>query len=109
MDIMIKAKYLDGYMRGYLNKEAATAIEPTMTPAEMLRHAVISEYEAVTQYEAIAKDLKDKDPGVAGVMRDIAKEERVHIGELMQLMQQLDPAFKPSILKGKEEVKGEAD
>lgn len=65
----------------------------TLDPGELARAVrldIIAEQEAIALYEAHA-DATD-DAAVAGVLRSIADEEKVHVGELQRLLERiLDP------------------
>lgn len=67
----------------------------------MLRRAIISEYEAIEQYESFANLLDDKT--IQNTLRDIAKEERQHVGELESLLAKILPKEQKQIEEGKNE------
>jgi rubrerythrin len=70
---------------------------------EILRLAIIGELDAVSLYEQLAETAKDDK--VKTTLLKIAKEEKTHVGELQQLLKELDPEYKKELKKGKEEVK----
>jgi rubrerythrin len=85
---------------------------PGMTPdrriskpelARALRQALAAEEEAIHLYEAIADATNNE--RVSKVLRNVADEERVHVGELQQLLEEILPDEKKLIEEGKEEVK----
>jgi hypothetical protein len=94
-------------------KEAAEFINPFpgMEPEEKfgnrelsrsLRVAIAAEHEAVHLYEAIAdatSNAKAKE-----VLQDIANEEKVHIGELQELLEGISKDEKEFLDEGREEV-----
>ena len=71
--------------------------------AQALRIDVASELEAIFLYEAHAMATDDK--LVQKVLRDIANEEREHIGELLALVRYLDPKVADALVEGQGEVK----
>lgn len=70
---------------------------------EILRLAIIGELDAVSLYEQLSETAKNEN--VKATLLKIAKEEKTHIGELQQLLKELDPEYKEELKKGKEEVK----
>lgn len=80
-----------------------------MSPQEMLnalRLDMISELEAIITYESQAAACDD--PVVSKLLRSVADEERVHVGELQRLIQYLDGRESELLAKGKSEVDTEA-
>jgi rubrerythrin len=67
-----------------------------------LRDAIIAEEGAIKQYETVA-DATDNDK-VKEVLQDIADEERVHVGELQTLLNDMLPDEKELLEEGYEEV-----
>jgi len=60
-----------------------------MTPAELaraIRLDIVAEQEAIALYEAHADAVGDVGPDAARVLRSIAEEEKVHVGELERLL-----------------------
>jgi rubrerythrin len=91
------------------NLENVESLE-TLTDRELtraLRDAIIAEESAIKQYEAVA-DSTDNER-VTRVLQDIANEERVHVGELMQLLAELLDDEDDFIEEGREEIKGEEE
>jgi uncharacterized protein len=77
----------------------------TMTIGELtrgLRLSQAAELEAVHLYEALA-DATDN-PLAAAVLRDIANEERVHVGEFQRLLSLLLPDEDAFLTQGAQEV-----
>lgn len=56
---------------------------------QILRTAIIAEYDAANLYEQMA--IQAADESVVKVLRDIANEEKVHIGEFEFLLEHVDP------------------
>jgi rubrerythrin len=70
-----------------------------------IRFMVAAEYEAVQMYEQLAEstgsELAQK------VLRDIAGEEKVHAGEFLRLLKELQPDEESFYRKGAREVEEE--
>jgi rubrerythrin len=76
-----------------------------LTDAELIRairFMVAAEYEATQLYMQLA-DSTDNKLAVA-VLKDIADEERVHVGEFLRLLRELAPDEKKFYAKGAGEV-----
>ena len=69
---------------------------------EMLRLAIQAEYDAVNLYEQMAETTKNSK--IKKTMLDIAREEKVHIGEFEELLRQLDREQERALSSGAEEV-----
>jgi len=67
-----------------------------------IRQALVSEHDAVAQYELQAEAADN--PEIQKVLRSIADEERVHIGELSHLLELLDSKEKDLYEKGQHEA-----
>ena len=52
-----------------------------------IRDAIIAEEGAINQYEAIVDATDNED--VKKVLQDVANEERIHVGELQELLNRL--------------------
>ena len=75
-----------------------------MTKAELIeavRKDIIGELDAINQYERHVS-LTD-DPRAKKVWQDIANEEKVHVGELFNLLVELDPVTAEAFKEGQEE------
>jgi rubrerythrin len=88
------------------NPFAGNTSDHKLTTEELIRSvrfAISAEYEAIQVYNQMAEatddDLAKK------VLIDIANEERVHAGELLTLLFQLDPDEEKFYTGGEEEVK----
>lgn len=71
--------------------------------AEALRHAIIAELDAVNLYLQFARATEDEK--IRKVFKDIAKEEKTHVGEFLALLLTLDPEQVSELKAGKEEIK----
>ena len=72
-----------------------------------LRDAIIAENGAIKQYEAVV-DACDN-PDVKEVLQDIADEEKVHVGELQELLRKLLPDEQEFLDDGAKEVEDSTD
>ena len=70
--------------------------------ARTLRLAIAAELDAVHLYELIVDATKDK--SVKKVLQDIANEEKVHVGELQELLKKFDDTDEGFLEEGKNEV-----
>ncbi len=93
-------------MRFFKHKKALLSdfnidINSTESPIlQMLRKAIISEYDAINLYEQFANNTTE----LKEFFLDLAREEKVHVGELETLLKEYDETHKEDIEKGKEEV-----
>lgn len=69
---------------------------------EVLRAAIIAELDAVSLYEQLAEITGNDD--IRKVFRDIAKEEKTHVGEFQTLLLRIDGEQAEELVKGKREV-----
>lgn len=79
-----------------------------LTKAELIRairFMVAAEYEAVQLYMQLAESIDNK--LAIEVLTDIADEERVHAGEFLRLLKELDPEEEKFYAEGAEEVETE--
>jgi rubrerythrin len=67
-----------------------------------LRDAIIAEEEAIKQYETIADAAGDE--CVRSVLQDLSNEEKVHVGELQELLRILLPDEQKFLDEGAKEV-----
>ena len=77
--------------------------ETKITVAQALRTAIMAELEAINLYEELASRIEDE--GIRKVFLDIAREEKTHVGEFLQLLLQVDSEQVEELEKGKQEVK----
>jgi rubrerythrin len=76
-----------------------------LTDAELIRairFMVAAEYEATQLYMQLAESTDNK--LAVAVLKDIADEERVHVGEFLRLLRELAPDEEIFYAKGAEEV-----
>jgi rubrerythrin len=67
-----------------------------------IRFMISAEYEAIQLYMQLAESCDN--PLAIEVLKDIADEEKVHAGEFMKLLFELDPKEKEFYKEGYEEV-----
>ncbi len=80
--------------------------EKKMTKDEIIsaiRDDIAAEIDAINFYLSQARLIDNEK--VKAVLLDIAKEEKVHLGEFLTLLEELDPEQVKSIENGKKEVK----
>jgi rubrerythrin len=70
---------------------------------QILRQAIIAEYDAVNLYEQFAKSSSNKE--LKSLMEHVAIEEKHHIGEFEYLLKKLDKSFKDDLEDGYDEAK----
>lgn len=69
---------------------------------EILRIGMIAELDAVSLYEQMAVMTENKD--IKKILLDIAKEEKVHVGEFQTLLLDMDTEQKKELEEGRKEV-----
>lgn len=70
-----------------------------------IRFMVAAEYEAIQLYEQLAESTDNK--LAINILKDIADEEKVHAGEFLRLLHELDKEEIKFYKKGEEEVEEE--
>ncbi len=70
-----------------------------------IRFMIAAEYEAVQMYMQLAESI-DNELAIE-VLKDIADEERVHAGEFLRLLKELDPDEDKFYAEGAQEVEAE--
>jgi rubrerythrin len=81
-----------------------------LTDAELvraIRFMVAAEYEAIQLYMQLAESIDN--PLAKEVLIDIADEERVHAGEFLRLLYELEPSEKKCYKEGAGEVEEEIE
>ncbi|MCK9252792.1 MAG: ferritin family protein [Eubacteriales bacterium] len=84
------------------------AHERKMTEQELIRairFMIAAEYEAIQLYMQLAESTDNK--LAIDVLTDIADEERVHAGEFLRLLKELDPDEEKFYAEGAKEVEEE--
>lgn len=72
-----------------------------------IRFMISAEYEAIQLYMQLAESTDNK--LAIEVLTDIANEERVHAGEFLRLLKELDPDEEKYYAEGAEEVEEEIE
>ncbi|MDD3655866.1 MAG: ferritin family protein [Atribacterota bacterium] len=72
-----------------------------------IRFMIAAEYEAIQLYMQLAESIDYK--LAQEVLKDIADEERVHAGEFLRLLKELDPEEEKFYTEGAKEVEEEID
>ncbi|RBQ25372.1 MAG: hypothetical protein ALMCE001_03970 [Methanocorpusculum sp. MCE] len=70
-----------------------------------IRFMISAEYEAIQLYQQLAESIDNK--LAIEVLEDIANEEKVHAGEFLRLLHELDPKESGYYQEGAEEVEAE--
>ena len=70
---------------------------------EILRSVIIAELDAVNLYEQMAALTENKH--IKTILLDIAKEEKMHVGEFQALLLTTDKQQEKELAEGKKEVK----
>ena len=69
---------------------------------EMVRLAIIAEYDAINLYKRFAE--QSTDPRVKDIMNHLVEDESEHVGELEELLGTIDPNFEEEKEEGEEEA-----
>ncbi len=69
---------------------------------ELVRIGIIAELDAINLYEQLASLAKDE--LVKRMLLDIAREEKEHFGEFLELLRNLDTEIEKAMEEGSEEV-----
>jgi rubrerythrin len=77
-------------------------IKPDDLDKEILRAAIIAEFDAINLYEQMAALTENKH--LKTILLDIAKEEKTHVGEFQALLLVNDEQQEKELAEGKEEV-----
>jgi len=72
-----------------------------------IRFMISAEYEAIQLYQQLAESIDNK--LAIEVLEDIANEEKVHAGEFLRLLYELDPKESIYYKEGAAEVKAEIE
>ena len=76
--------------------------DPRVSDAELARIGLIAELDAINLYEQLAALARD--PLVRKVFLDIAREEKEHVGEFLELLKKLDREQIDALEEGAKEV-----
>ncbi len=78
-------------------------LTPEEIDKEILRLGIIAELDAISFYEQLA--AKATDSNLKRILKDVAREEKTHVGEFQAMLLKLDPEQEKELEEGKEEVK----
>lgn len=70
---------------------------------EILRAGLMAEYDAINLYLQMAEVAQN--PKIKTILREIAEEEKTHVGEFQALLLMLDKEQAEELAKGAKEVK----
>lgn len=71
--------------------------------SQAIRYAIIAELDAINLYIQFANATDDEK--AKSVFLDIAREEKTHVGEFLELLLSLDPEQVKELEEGREEVR----
>jgi rubrerythrin len=94
----------------FCNPFGTMAADRKLTHEELVRAVrfmVAAEYEAVQLYMQLVESTDN--PLAKAVLEDVADEERVHAGEFLRLLKQLDPKEEEFYQEGAHEVEEEIE
>lgn len=77
-------------------------IDASNLDKEILRVAIMAEYDAINLYEQMSSLAKSND--IKKVMLDVAREEKEHVGEFQTLLLRMDKQQVDEMSGGTEEV-----
>ncbi len=100
MDKKLLNKYLTELMAVIPDKDSK--ISAKRKDMELLRAAIVAEYDAVSLYEQLSEATTN--PKLKTLFLDIANEEKVHIGEFQKLLETIDPEHEEKVKEGEDEV-----
>ena len=92
-------------MPGFGSPFSGLANDRKLTDKELIRairFAIAAEFEATQLYMQLAESTNNK--VAIAVLKDIADEERVHVGEFLRLLRELAPDEEKFYAKGAKEV-----
>ncbi len=97
-------------MPDFGNSFSGMAADRKLTHHELvraIRFMIAAEYEAIQLYMQLAESTDNK--LAVEVLKDIADEERVHAGEFLRLLHELEPDEEKYYREGAEEVEEEIE
>lgn len=89
-------------MRTVSSEVEAPEVPKGTSSGVLLRQAMMSELDAVNLYETMAQSTHDKN--MKKVLTDVAREEKVHVGEFQTLLEKVDPEHAAALAEGKGEA-----
>ncbi|GAH47511.1 unnamed protein product, partial [marine sediment metagenome] len=73
-----------------------------LSDKDILRASIMAELDAINLYEGFADVVRDKD--IKKVLLDVAREEKVHVGEFQEMLLREDEEHRSALYKGIKEV-----
>ena len=89
----------------FTNPFSGIALDRKLTKPELIRamrEMIATEMEATNLYQALADSIEDE--AAAKILRDVADEEIIHVGEFQKVLYLLDDKEKGFVDKGVEEA-----
>jgi len=83
-------------------KEGFADSKEFTSDTQMLNLAIMAEYDAITFYQQLASKCKSKN--VRDLFLDVAREEKIHVGEFEGMLKELDPDHKKATKEGEDEL-----
>jgi len=93
-------------MPEFSNPFSGLARDRKLTRAELvraIRYAIAAEYEAIQLYMQLMESIDDE--LARAVLKDVADEERTHVGEFLRVLHYLEPDEQRLYEEGFEEVR----
>lgn len=91
-------------IRGFVKTELKEDLEDVKS---IISDQIRGEWEAIQNYNKAVSDLKDEGQDTAAIqsiLKDIAEEEQVHVGELQKCLSEIEPKLDSNVEEGKEEA-----
>lgn len=82
--------------------EGFASVESFSNDAQIVRAAIQAELDAINFYEQMV--TKTRNNNLKAMLLDIAREEKVHVAELEELLEQFDPELEDTEEEGEKEV-----
>jgi len=98
-------KYKKKFNESVLSISTEIVLDDKITDEEILRIAISAEQSAINLYSNLVKYAKSNK--LKNVLKDITKEEKIHIGEFWAILRDIDIEELPSILNGISEINAE--
>ncbi len=73
-----------------------------LSDIDILRSSIMAELDAINLYEGFADVVSDSD--IRKVLLDVAREEKIHVGEFQEMLLREDEEHRGALYKGITEV-----
>jgi rubrerythrin len=77
-------------------------VRKDLTDKEIMRASIIAELDAINLYEQMAEMTRSSD--LKKVLLDIAREEKTHFGEFLEVLKKLDAEQIKEFVEAREEI-----